>query len=129
VAVVNEAVKRLRERNINLGDLVYSVQLYHDPNERASATNIMPQAYQCAMQLMDAGEELSRRDIVHFIKVRPFNYKGKTFTVKPAKQVKSLAEINVEDYIRNLTTALEQTFEPMGIKLEREVKLTDWFKA
>jgi len=39
-------------------------------------------------------------------------------------------EINVEDYIRNITTALEQTFAPMGIKLEQkpETKISDWFK-
>ncbi len=129
VAAVNEAIKTLRERRVDLEDLVYSVQLYYDPNERGSAANIMPQPYQCALQLMDAGEKLSRRDAVHFIKVKPFNYKGKTFTVKPVSHVRNLAEINVEDYIRNLTTALEQTFEPMNIKLEKEVKLTDWFKA
>ncbi len=127
VAIVNEATKRLRERRVALEDLVYSVQLYYDPNERGIGANIMPQPYQCALQLMDAGERLSRRDAVHFIKVKPFSYKGKTFTVRPVSHVKGLAEINVEDYIRNLTTALEQTFEPMDIKLEKEVKLTDWF--
>lgn len=129
VTVVHEAIKKLRERKVNLEDLIYSVQLYYDPNERTNITKIMPQPYQCALQLIDAGEKLSRRDTVHFIKVKPFNYKGRTFTVKPAIYVKSLAEINIEDYIRNLTTALEQTFEPMDIKLEKDTKLTDWFKA
>jgi len=34
----------------------------------------------------------------------------------------------VEDYVRNLTTALNQTFQPMGItfKTETEPKITDW---
>jgi DNA polymerase elongation subunit (family B) len=129
IAVVRDAIKQLRERNLDLEDLVYSVQLYYDPNERAKETNIMPQPYQCALQLIDSGEKLSRRDTVHFIKVKPFNYKGRTFTVKPVGYVKNLAEINVEDYVRNLTTALEQTFEPMDIKLEKDTKLTDWFEA
>jgi len=129
ITVVREAIKQLRERNVSLEDLVYSVQLYYDPNERARETNIMPQPYQCALQLIDAGEKLSRRDTVHFIKVKPFNYKGRTFTVKPVDYVKNLAEINVEDYVRNLTTALEQTLEPMDIKLEKDMKLTDWFEA
>jgi len=128
VAVVREAIRKLRERKISLEDLVYSVQLYYDPNERVAA-KIMPQPYQCALQLIDAGERLSRRDTVHFVKVKSFNYKGKTFTVKPVSHVKSLAEINVEDYIRNLTTALEQTFEPMNIQLEKDTKLTDWFRT
>jgi hypothetical protein len=129
VAVVHDAVKRLRERQVNPQDLEYSVQLYYDPNERVVETDIMPQPYQCALQLIDAGERLSRRETVHFIKVNPFNYKGKTFTVKPAGHVKSLIEVNVEDYVRNLTTALEQALKPMGIRLERDKKLTDWFKA
>lgn len=125
ITVFHEAIKRLQERKVNLEDLVYSVQLYHDPRERVDIS-IMSQPYQCALQLMDDGETLNRRDTVHFVKVKPFNYKGRTFTVKPETHVRSLTEINVEDYIRNLTTALEQTFEPMGIRLDRNSKLTDW---
>jgi DNA polymerase I len=128
VTVVNETIKRLRERRLNLEDLVYSVQLFYDPNERLAAKSIMPQPYQCALQQIDSGEKLSRRDTVNFVKVKPFSYKGKTFTVKPISHVKSLAEINIEDYVRNLTTALEQTFEPMDIKLEKRPSLADWFK-
>lgn len=127
VAVVHNALKELRERRVNLEDLIYSVQLYHDPNQRTCTANSNPQPYQCALQLIDAGQKLSRRDTVHFVKVKPFTYKGKTFTVKPVNHVKSLVEINVEDYARNLTTALEQTFDPMGIRLEKDTKLTDWF--
>lgn len=129
VAVVQGGIKKLREREVNLEDLVYSVHLYYDPNERAGKTKIMPQPYQCALQLIDAGEKLGRRDTVRFIKVKPFNYKGRTFTVKPISHVKKLAEINVEDYVRNLRTALEQTFESMDIELEKDAKLTDWFGA
>jgi DNA polymerase elongation subunit (family B) len=129
VAVVYDATRRLSERNVDLEDLVYSVQLYYDPTERLSSTDVMPQPYQCAIQLLDAGEKLSRRDTVHFVKVKPFAYRGKTFTVKPVDHVKSLAEINVEDYVRNLTTALGQTFKPMNLKLKKEVELTDWFNA
>lgn len=128
--IVQTAIDELRERRVILDELTYSVQLYYDPHERAAMTTSMPQPYQCAMQLINQGKELRRRDIVHFVKVKPFNYKGKTFTVKPVDYIRSLAEINVDDYIRNLTTALEQIFEPMEITLEegREMKLTEWFK-
>ena len=128
--IVQTAIDELRERRVILEELTYSVQLYYDPHERATMTTSMPQPYQCAMQLIDQGKKLRRRDIVHFVKVKPFNYKGKTFTVKPVDHIRNLAEINVEDYIRNLTTALEQIFEPMEITLEegREMKLTEWFK-
>lgn len=126
ISVVHEAIRKIRERDVNLENLIYSVQLYHDPAERTGTTSIMPQPYQCALQLIDAGQKVGRRDTVHFIKVKPFKYKGRTFTVKPIDHVKSSAEINVEDYVRNLTTALEQTFKPMDIKLGRDKKLTDW---
>ncbi len=129
VTMVYDSIKMLRKREVNLEDLVYAVKLYYDPNERTGIGNVMSQPYQCAQQLIDNDEKLSSRDIVHFVKVKPFNYKGKTFTVKPVNYVKSLAEINVEDYVRNLTTALEQTFEPMEIKLEGDRKLTYWLRT
>ena len=130
-AVAQQAVRELKSRRVQLEDLVYSVKLYFDPNERlAINVKVTPQPYQCAVQLLDMGEKVDKGDTVHFIKVKPFNYKGKTFTVKPVKFVKSVKEINVEDYIRNMTTALEQTFAPMGIKLEQklEKKISDWFE-
>ena len=131
IAVVQQAVDGLRTRRVQLEDLVYSVQLYFDPNERLAANiKVNPQPYQCATQLLDNGVKVERGDTMHFIKVRPFNYKDKTFTVKPAEYVKSMNEINIEDYIRNMTTALTQTFAPMGIKLEQkpETRISDWFK-
>lgn len=130
-AVGQQAVSELRSRRVQLEDLVYSVKLYFDPNERLAANvKVTPQPYQCAVQLLDMGRKVDRRDTVHFVKVKPFNYKGKTFTVKPVEHVKSVKEINVQDYIRNMTTALEQTFAQMGIKLEQklEAKISDWFE-
>jgi len=131
IKVVQQAVSELKSRRVQLEDLVYSVKLYFDPNERlATNVKVTPQPYQCTVQLLDMGEKVDKGDTVHFIKVKPFNHKGKTFTVKPVDYVKSLKEINVEDYIRNMTTALEQTFAPMGIKLEQklETKISDWFE-
>jgi len=131
IKVVQQAVSELKSRRVQLEDLVYSVKLYFDPDERlATNVKVTPQPYQCAVQLLDMDEKVDKGDTVHFIKVKPFNYKGKTFTVKPVDYVKSLKEINVEDYIRNMTTALEQTFAPMDIKLEQklETKISDWFE-
>jgi len=131
IAVVQQAVSELKNRRVQLKDLVYSVKLYFDPNERlATNVKVTPQPYQCAIQLLDMGKKVDRGDTVHFIKVKPFNYKGKTFTVKPVERVKSVKEINVEDYIRNVATALDQTFAPMGIKMQQkpETKISDWFQ-
>jgi len=57
---------------------------------------------------------------MHFVKVKPFNYQGRRFTVKPTEHVESLNEINVEDYVRNLKTALNQLFKPMSIMFTDE---------
>jgi hypothetical protein len=102
-----------------------------DPNECLAANvKVTPQPYQRAVQLLDGGRKVDRREIVQFVKVKPFYYKGKKFTIKPVEFVKSVKEINVEDHIRNMKTALEQTYSPMDIELEqtREVKISDWFK-
>jgi hypothetical protein len=81
------------------------------------------QPYQCAIQLIDSGRKLKRGDTVSFIKVKPFKYKGKNFTVRPVESISNLGDVNLEDYVRNLFTALDQTFEPMGIQLEAEKKI------
>jgi DNA polymerase I len=129
VKVVQRAIRDLRNGKVELKDLVYSVKLYHDPVEKLRS-KVLPQPYQCVAQLLAAGKAVKRRDTVAFIKVKPFDFKGRKFTVKPVEQVRSVSEINVEDYIRNLTTALNQTFEPMNIKFEvgKEMKLSEWFK-
>jgi len=128
-AMVQNAIKDLRDRKIELKDLIFSVNLYHDPKEKLES-NVLPQPYQCAAQLIDSGREVTQRDTVSFIKVKPFNYRGREFTVKPADWVQNVSEINVEDYVRNLTTALDQTFKPMGIRFETEAKveakITKW---
>ena len=129
--IVQQAIKELKNRRVKFEDLVYSVKLYYDPNERLAANvKVTPQPYQCAVQLLNMNKKVDRHDTVHFVKVKPFNYKGKRFTVKPVKQTKSVKEINVEDYIRNMTTALQQTFAPMNIELEQkpETKISDWFE-
>jgi DNA polymerase I len=126
--VVDEAVADLEKRHVKLDDLVYRVKLYFDPNERIGDMKTAHQPYQCASQLIDTGRKLSRGDTVAFIKVRPFKYKDKTFSVKPAEFVSDTTEINVSDYIRNLLTALNQTFEPMGIQLdvEKDTQISRW---
>jgi len=113
LAIVQGAVQDLKERKIELKDLVYSVNLYHDPREKLQS-KVLPQPYQCAAQLIDLGKDIKPRDAVSFIKVKPFTYKGRQFTVKPTEAVQNISEINVNDYIRNLTTALNQTFQTYG---------------
>jgi DNA polymerase I len=128
IALVLQAEEDLKKGKASLEDLTYSVQLYFDPKDRQAAhTELTPQPYQCAVQLLERGEKVSRGDVVNFIKVKPFYFRGKIFTVKPAKHAESVLEINVNDYIRNMSTALGQAFAPMGIKLEKPEKtISDW---
>ena len=115
--IVNEAIKRLRRGEIPLEDLAYQVKLHFDLAEKSMKDETMHQPYQCAVQLMDAGRKVSRGSTVSFVKVKPFIYGGKKFTVKPLDLVRSVQEINVEDYVRNLRTALSQVFKPMKLSL------------
>lgn len=126
--VVRQQKKRLLQGRVGLEELVYSVKLYHNPEKRIQATDAMSQPYQCAKQMIDEGKRLRQGDVVQFLKVKPFNYEGRIFTVKPFHNIRSFGEVNTDDYVRNLATALKQTFEPMGIRLDAEAgkKLTDW---
>lgn len=127
VSIVQNEIKALQERKVQLKHLVYSVSLFHDPKEKLEAS-VLPQPYQCAVQLIDAGKQVKQGDTVFFVKVKPFIYRGKQFTVKPIDRISNVLEVNADDYIRNLTSALNQTFKPMGITLEtRETKITQWF--
>jgi DNA polymerase I len=128
--VVRNAIFDLKEGRVSLKDLVYSVELHEDPEEKI-VEQVFHQPYQCALQLIDSGKRIQRGDIVRFVKVRPFIYRGRTFTVKPTEQVRNVHEVNVEDYVRNLRTALNQTFKPMdlqfGEEAEGRVTLSDFF--
>lgn len=57
---------------------------------------------------------------MYFVKVKSSNYQERRFTVKPTEQVKNIHEINIEDYLANLKTALNQTYKPMNIMFTNE---------
>jgi len=126
--VVQRAINNLKAGRISLKDLEYTVRLHFDPFEKATEVIMLHQPYQCAVQLIDLGRQLKKGDVISFIKVKPFMYKGKTFTVRPTELVKSIREVNVEDYERNLKTALNQTFKPMSMTFQekKEASITDF---
>jgi len=115
-AIVQNAIDNLVLGEIPIEDLEYAVVIHDDPKEKLKEKSLH-QPYQCAIQLLDSGKSVKRGDEMHFVKVKPFNYQGKRFTVKPTEHVKKVSEINVIDYIRNLRTALNQTFKPMKITI------------
>ena len=120
-AIVQDAIDDLVLGKIPIEELEYSVRIHDDPKEKLKGASLH-QPYQCAIQLLDSGKSVKKWDEMRFVKVKPFNYHGKRFTVKPTDQIKRLSEINVLDYIRNLRTALNQTFEPMGISINAAEK-------
>jgi len=115
-AVVSIALSALRQGRIPLADLEYRVELREDPKMMINARTL-PQPYQAAVLANESGQNVSRRQEVGFVKVHPFKHGGRTFTVKPTGQARP-AEVNVDDYVRNLISSLDQTFEPMGIRIE-----------
>jgi DNA polymerase I len=120
-AIVQKAVEDLVSGEIPMRYLEYSVVIHEDPIEKMKGNSIH-QPYQCAIQLIDSGQKVKRGDRMHFVKVKPFLYQGRRFTVKPTDYVKRFNEINVMDYVRNLRTALNQTFEPMNIAFSDQNK-------
>ena len=119
--IVQKALDNLTKGTVPIKDLEYSVVIHDDPKEKIKGKTIH-QPYQCAIQLLNTGKTVKRRDTMHFIKVKPFNYQRKKFTVKPTDQITNLREINIEDYKRNLITALNQVFKPMEIKIQYNEK-------
>ncbi len=115
-AIVQTALDDLLLGKVPIEDLEYAVVIHDDPKEKLKGKSLH-QPYQCAIQLLDSGKKVKRRDTMRFVKVKPFKYQGRKFTVKPTEHVKKFNEINVLDYIRNLRTALDQTFKPMKITI------------
>jgi len=120
--IVRSAIDDLQNKRVKLEDLKYNVKLYFDPNEKTLDMKTSPQPYQTALQLIQSGKRLRQGDTISFVKVKPFKFGNRIFTVKPSELVRNISEINAGDYIRNLLTALNQAFEPMGVKLEAERK-------
>jgi DNA polymerase I len=86
IQIVQKNIKEIKRGKIELKDLVFQTKLSLDPNEKIKS-RILPQVYQSAKQLIDSGQILQKRDLVSFVKVKPFNYQGKKFTVKPVELV------------------------------------------
>jgi DNA polymerase elongation subunit (family B) len=116
--VVTDSIQRLKQGRVQLDDLEYRVELREDPLAK-SKERTLPQPYQAVILVRDKGGRVSRGEAIGFVKVHPFKYKGRYFTVKPLTQTE-IREVNIEDYVRNLTSSLSQTFEPMGIKFHPE---------
>ncbi|MCX8189067.1 MAG: hypothetical protein N3F64_05100 [Nitrososphaeria archaeon] len=128
--ILEEKKKDILQKRFKIEEMGFSVILHKKPNEVLSS-NINAQSYQCAIQLIDAGNRLKKGQIITFVKVKPFYYKGNKFTVKPINIAKK-DEINVQDYISNMYTMMAQILEPLGLNKtgdrNKHIMLSHWFE-
>jgi len=122
--IVRRAIEKLKAGMIPIEELAYQVRLHESVLVKVADEESMSQPYQCARQLLDHGVEVKPGSVVSFVKVKPFLYGGRRYTVKPLSLIKSVNEVNIEDYIRNLKSALTQAFKPMKISFDEEHKMT-----
>ncbi|MCD6538843.1 hypothetical protein J7L18_09615 [Candidatus Bathyarchaeota archaeon] len=122
--IVHRAIERLKAGMIPIDELAYNVRLHESALFKAANDEAMSQPYQCARQLLDRGVEVKPGSVVSFVKVKPFLYGGKRYTVKPLSLVRSMNEVNIEDYVRSLKSALTQAFKPMKISFDEQHKMT-----
>lgn len=118
-AIVEKAIRLLRQGKISISDLEYHVELRDDPQKKLNS-RVLPQPYQAAALLLTEGKKVRAGDTVSFVKVNPFKVQGRQFTVKPSSQA-DLRDVNISDYVGNLLSSLSQTFEPMNINLTTPV--------
>ena len=118
-ALVAEAVRKLRSGKFALTDLEYRVELREDPVEKLQSKRL-PQPYQAAWLLKKQGITPVRGETIGFVKVVPFTLQGRHFTIKPTSQTVT-KEIDMPDYALSLYASLSQIFDPMHVKVQRNL--------
>jgi DNA polymerase elongation subunit (family B) len=116
--VLRRRIAQIRRGRFTVPDMEQRIRIWKDPSQR-EPDSVLTQPYQAWQQLADAGITIKRREEVAFVKVKPFRYGKRTFSVKPT-QMASKREIDIPDYIRRLELAFQQVLEPLGIPFPRE---------
>jgi DNA polymerase I len=114
VDVLHREITRLRRRIFTIKELEYRVKVWKADKERGKNA-VLAQPYQALQQLRDKGVKVKKRAEIGFVKVNPFRYGSRTFTVKPTPMA-TKEEIDINDYIRKLEMAFEQVLVPLGIE-------------
>jgi DNA polymerase elongation subunit (family B) len=118
IEIIQQQVAMLRQREFTVEDLEYRVKLWKANKERRKGAGLA-QPYQALEQLKDKGVKVKKRDEIGFVKVKPFRYGTRTFSVKPTRMA-TRNEIDVPDYVRKLDMAFEQVLGPMQIEFPRK---------
>ncbi|MFX1581013.1 MAG: DNA polymerase domain-containing protein [Promethearchaeota archaeon] len=118
VGILQREITRLRRRDFAVDEMEYRVKVWKGDKEREKGT-ALAQPYQALQQLSDKGIKVKKRDEVRFVKVNPFRYGARTFTVKPTHMA-TKDEIDIPDYIRKLEMAFEQILVPLDIEFPKQ---------
>ncbi|MDO8056486.1 MAG: DNA polymerase domain-containing protein, partial [Candidatus Hermodarchaeota archaeon] len=126
IRILQEQLASLRQGHFTVADMEYRVKVWKDI-EKKGKDAMLPQPYQALKQLQDKGVIVKRREEVGFVKVKPFRYGSRMFTVKPTSLAKQ-REIDIPDYIRKLGMAFEQVLVPLDIEFpSKQSKALDAF--
>jgi DNA polymerase elongation subunit (family B) len=118
VDILRQHTGLMRKGLFSVEDMEYRVKVWKAERQREKDA-ALPQAYQALQQLTDKGIRVKRRSEVGFVKVKPFRYRHRTFTVKPTQQAQK-EEIDIPDYLRKIEMAFQQVLEPLQIQFPRE---------
>lgn len=102
---IHELYMKFKERSFTLDEVAYKTTLNKDPSEYVKTT---PQHVKAAKQLISNGINISRGDIILYVKVRS---KDKVKAIQLAK----LDDVDVDSYLEYARSILEQVLIPFNI--------------
>ncbi|MCS7107922.1 MAG: DNA-directed DNA polymerase I [Sulfolobales archaeon] len=102
---VHDLYVKLKDRSFTLDEVAYRTTLNKDPSEYVKTT---PQHVKAANQLINNGVNITRGDVILYVKVRS---KDKVRAIQLAK----VDDVDVESYLDYVKSILEQVLIPFSI--------------
>jgi DNA polymerase elongation subunit (family B) len=118
VQVLQHQIAALRRGEFTVEDMEYKVKVWKAEKDLKRGSGLA-QPYQAMQQLTDKGIKVKKREEIGFVKVKPFRYGPRTFSVKPTRMA-TRHEIDIPDYIRKLEMAFEQVLVPLQIEFPKK---------
>jgi DNA polymerase elongation subunit (family B) len=121
VQILQHQIAALRRGEFTVEDMEYKVKVWKAEKDLKRGSGLA-QPYQAMQQLTDKGIKVQKREEIGFVKVKPFRYGSRTFSVKPTRMA-TRHEIDIPDYIRKLEMAFEQVLVPLQIEFPKKQSL------
>ncbi|MFX1341874.1 MAG: DNA polymerase domain-containing protein [Promethearchaeota archaeon] len=119
IEILQHQIAVLRRGEFTVEDLEYKVKVWKAEKDLKRGSGLA-QPYQALQQLSDKGIKVKKREEIGFVKVKPFRYGSRTFSVKPTRMA-TRHEIDVPDYVRKLEMAFEQVLVPLQIEFPKKL--------